>query len=338
MPSNLETSAAGAPVVITAATIKDTDNEVVQTLLGLGCEVRLHGSLLPPTPTELRALLDGAVAVLAGSEPYPRELLEDCPSLKVISRNGIGYDAIDLAAATDCGIVVAFVPDAMVDAVADLTMGLLLSTARGLTIYDRAMKEGRWHRVLGADVAGRTLGLIGTGRIGLAVARRARAFRLRLVGHDPYPNPLFVEELGGDYLPLDELLEVSDFVSLHLPAMAETRGFLGSKELGRMKPSAFLINCARGSLIDEDALLEALRTGQIAGAGLDVFSSEPPIPDSAADRIARLPNVIATPHVAAATPITAAKMGRAALQNILDVLNGKTPPFVANRDVLVDRD
>jgi D-3-phosphoglycerate dehydrogenase len=320
-------------IAVTAATIKNTNNEVAQTLIELGYEPRIHSPLKPPSREELRALLDGAVAVLAGSEPYTPEVLAEATALKVISRNGIGYDAIDLDAATERGIVVTFVPDAMVDAVADMTLGLILATARRITEYDRALKAGDWRRIMGADLANRTLGLIGTGRIGMAVARRARAFRMRLAGHDPYPNPLFVEELGGDYLPLGELLEISDFVSLHLPASKETRGMFGAAQLARMKPSAYLINCARGSLIDEAALVSALQESKIAGAGLDVFADEPPVPGSAGDALMRLPNVVATPHVAAATPVTAAKMGRAALQNILNVLKGERPAHVANPGV-----
>lgn len=317
-------------IALTTVTMRDENNEAAQTLKELGYSLAIHPSVVPPTREEQRALLDGTVGLIAGSEPLTREVMEEASALRVISRHGIGYDAIDLDAATDLGVVVTYVPDAMVDAVADLTLGLMLGTARRLTEYDAAMKRGEWHRVMGADVTGRTLGLVGTGRIGMAVARRAKAFRMRLVGHDPYPNPLFVEELGGDYLPLDELLEVSDYVSLHLPAMAETRGLMNAERLGRMKPSAFLINCARGSLVDEPALIAALKAGQIAGAGLDVFSQEPPKPGSTAEELAKLPNVIAVPHVGASTPITAAKMGRAALANLLAVLNGERPPYVAN--------
>ncbi len=320
-------------IAITAATIKDENNEVAQTLLEQGYLLAIHRALTPPSRDEQRVLLGEAVAVLAGSEPFTREVLQNAPALKVISRNGIGFDAIDLDAATDLGIVVTYVPDAMVDAVADMTLGLLLACARRITEYDRALKAGEWRRIMGADLANRTLGVVGTGRIGMAVARRARAFRLRLVGHDPYPNPLFTEELGGDYLPLEDLLEVSDYVSLHLPAMAETRRMFNASCLARMKPSAYLINCARGSLVDEPALVEALTTGKIAGAGLDVFADEPPTPGSAGETLMRLPNVVASPHVAAATPVTAARMGRAALANILGVLGGERPSHVANPQV-----
>jgi phosphoglycerate dehydrogenase-like enzyme len=320
-------------IALTAATMRDANNEVAQTLLARGCELHIHPSAVMPDRDQIRELLRGAVGLIAGSEPLTREVLAEADRLRVISRNGVGYDAIDLDAATDLGIVVAYVPDAMVDAVADLAIGLLLALARRIPELNASMKRGEWQREIASDITNRTLGLVGTGRIGMATARRARAFGLRLLGCDPYPNPLFVEELGGSYVPLEELLEASDYVSLHLPSMAQTRGLIGEPELARMKPTAFLINTARGALVDEAALLAALREGRIAGAGLDVFSQEPPAPGSAGAEVARLPSVIALPHVAAYTPATAARMGRAALENLLTVLEGRRPQHVANPEV-----
>jgi phosphoglycerate dehydrogenase-like enzyme len=275
-------------------------------------------------------LLRGAVGLICGSEPITREVLEENASLRAISRNGIGYDAIDVDAATDLGVIVTFVPDAMTETVADLTLGLLIAVARHLCQLDALMKQGEWPRMIGSDIGGRTLGLVGTGRIGMATARRAKAFRMRLVGYDPYPNPLFTEELGGDYVELDELLETADFISLHVPTSAATRGLIGARELARMKPTAFLINTARGALVDEAALLAALKEGRLAGAGLDVFSQEPPAPGSAGAELARLRNVVAVPHIASFTPATAARMGRAALANLLAVLDGERPANVVN--------
>jgi len=316
-------------IALTAATMRDDNNEVTQTLKGMGYQLAIHPSHTPPNREEQRALLAGAVGIIAGSEPITREVLEEARGLRVVSRNGIGYDAVDLEAAADLGVVVAYVPDVMAETVADLTFGLLLAVARRIPELDAAVKQGQWKRGVAADVSGQTLGLVGTGRIGLAVARRARAFGMELLGFDPYPNPAFVE-LGGQYVPLASLYEHSDFISLHTPASAETRGMIGAAALARMKPTAFLINAARGSLVDEAALVEALRAGRLAGAGLDVFSKEPFAPDSAAAELAALPNVVVTPHVASFTPITAARMGRAALENLLAVLRGERPAHVAN--------
>lgn len=317
-------------IAITAGTMQDENNEVAQTLLGLGYELAIHRRPTPPSRDELRVLLTGASGLIAGAEPITREVLEEASGLRVVSRNGVGYDAVDLEAAADLGVVVAYVPDAMVDAVADLALALLLSLARRIPELDRSMKDGRWERKIGSDVRNRTLGLVGTGRIGMATARRARAFGMRLVGSDPYPNPLFVEELGGEYVDLPELFETADYVSLHLPASAESRGLVGADLLGRMKPGAFLINTARGTLVDEEALLAALDSGRPAGAGLDVFAQEPTPEGSAGDRLRRHPAVIALPHVAAFTPVTAARMGLAAMDNLLTVLRGERPAHVAN--------
>ncbi len=317
-------------IALTAAIYRDPDNDVARALRARGYEVRCHTSAVMPDPATVAEMLRGAVGIIAGSEPLTRELLSGAPDLRVISRNGVGYDAIDLDAATDLGIVVTYIPDAMVDAVADLAFGLLLACARRIPELSAGMRRGEWPRLMGADVTGRTLGIIGTGRIGMAVARRARGFRMRLVGADPTPNPLFVEEVGGDYLPLDELLEVADFVTLHLPSLASTRGILAENELGRMKPGSILVNTARGALIDEAALLRNLDSGRIAMAGLDVLVEEPPTPGSDSDRLARHPSVVPVPHIGAFTPKTIDRMAAIALENLVSVLEGRRPQHVIN--------
>ena len=321
------------PIAITALALANEHNEVYARLVEAGYSPRLHTSMVMPDPAELRELLDGAAGVIAGSEPYPRELMLACPALRVISRNGVGYDAIDVEAATELGIVVAFTPDAMVDAVADLTIGLLLAAGRRICELDGHMKRGEWRRTCAADFTGRTLGIIGTGRIGQAVARRARAFRMRLLGYDPYPNPLFVEELGGDYVSLDELLETSDYLSLHVPSTPESRGMIGTAQLARVKPSAYLVNTARGTLVDEQALLLALEEGRLAGAALDVFADEPPRAGTPGRSLAVHPRVVALPHVGAYTPQAVARMGRGALENLLAVLEGRRPAHMVNPGV-----
>jgi D-3-phosphoglycerate dehydrogenase len=317
-------------IAITAGTIRDENNEVAQSLKERGYRLAIHSGGSLPTREELRALLAEASGFIAGSEPVTREVLAEAPKLRAISRHGVGYDNIDLDAATERGIVVTYTPDAMTDTVADLAIGMLLALARRLAELDAAMKTGAWVRGPGSDVGGRTLGVIGTGRIGMSVARRARAFRMRLVGCDERPNPLFVEELGGDYVPLDELLETADYITLHAPVLPSTRKLIRAETLARMKPAAFLINTSRGGLIDEEALLAALDEGQLAGAALDVFDTEPPSPGSSGDRLARHPRVLATPHIAAFTPATAKRMGRAAVANLLAGLAGERHEHVLN--------
>ena len=317
-------------IAITAGTIRDENNLIAQSLKERGYRLAIHSRGSLPTREELLGLLAEAVGFIAGSEPITDEVLAAAPHLRAISRHGVGFDNIDLDAATARGILVSYTPDAMTDTVADLAMGMLLAVARRLPELDRAMKEGEWLRGPGADVGGRTLGVVGTGRIGMAVARRAKAFRMRLLGCDERPNPLFVEELGGDYVPLEELLELSDYVTLHAPVLPTTRKMIHAGTLAKMKPTAFLINTSRGPLIDEEALLAALDDGRVAGAALDVFDSEPPPPGSSGDRLARHPRVLATPHVAAFTPATAARMGKAAVANLLAMLEGERPEHLLN--------
>lgn len=320
-------------IVITPVALRSPESEVALCLKDRGYEVRIHDSHLPPTPAEQLELLAGASGVILGPESLDRAVLEQLPQLKVISRYGVGYDNIDLRAATDLGIVATYVPDAMVDAVADLTMALLLAAARKLTHFDRELKAGEWRRTPAADVTGATLGLVGTGRIGLAVARRSKAFGMRLLGCDPYPNERFTREVDGEYLGLRDLLSQSDYISLHLPGGAETRHLCDRTTLSLLQPHAYVINCARGSLVDDEAMIQALEEGKLAGYATDVFSTEPPSPGSAAERLMKMPQVTATPHVASFTPRTVLKMGEAARNNLLAALNGDRPEFVCNPEV-----
>jgi D-3-phosphoglycerate dehydrogenase / 2-oxoglutarate reductase len=320
-------------IVLTPVALCQYENVVVNTLRQQGYEVVVHPSLTPPSADELCDYLRGAVGMVAGMEPVPAEVIEGADRLRVISRFGVGYDNIDIAAATRRGVLVTYIPDAMGDAVADLTLGLILAAARRIPELDAAMKSGEWRRIMGADVSRKTLGVIGTGRIGMGVARRAAGFRMRLLGYDPAANPLFVEELGGEYVSLEELLAQSDFLTLHLPLLPETRGLIGAPQLAQVRRSAFLINCARGALVDEEAVYAALTEGRLAGFATDVYAKEPPDPHP----LYRLPNVIALPHIASYTPATAARMSQAALENLLAGLRGERPEHTVNPEVRADR-
>jgi phosphoglycerate dehydrogenase-like enzyme len=316
-------------IVVTPVALCQSENFVVDTLRQQGYEVVVHGPMTPPSLRELRDYLRGAVGMVAGMEPVPAAVIEETDRLRVISRFGVGYDNVDVAAATRKGILVTYIPDAMGEAVAELTFGLMLAIARRIPELDAAMKQGKWHRVSGADVTRKTLGILGAGRIGIAVARRAVGFRMRLLGYDPAPNPLFVEELGGEYVSLEELLRQADFLTLHLPLMPETHGLIGPAQLAQMRPTAFLINCARGALVDEGAVYAALKDGRLAGFATDVFPKEPPDPHP----LYALPNVIALPHIASYTPATIARMSQAALDNLLAGLKGGCPEHSVNPEV-----
>jgi D-3-phosphoglycerate dehydrogenase len=242
--------------------------------------------------------------------------------LKVIGRAGTGVDNIDLEAATLAGVVVVNTPGGNSLAAAELTFSMLLSLARHIPQANAALRAGRWERKehMGIEVAGKTLGVLGLGRIGRQVARRALAFDMEVLGYDPYVTQESVEDLGIRCVGVDELLASSDMVTLHLPLMDGTRNFMNQERLAAMKPGARLINCARGGLVDEAALLDALKSGHLGGAGLDVFATEPPTDQSLVEH----PRVISTPHLGASTEEAQERVGRDVARKIRDFLETGT--------------
>jgi phosphoglycerate dehydrogenase-like enzyme len=243
---------------------------------------------------ELLGQLKGVSASLAGSEPYTRRVIEANPQLRVIARAGVGYDAVDLAAATDNGVAVCFTPGTNQDAVAEHTFTLILALAKSLIVSHTAMQKGVWLRRPTLPLRGQALGIAGLGRIGKAVAIRGAAFGMKLLAFEPYPDLEFVKKYGVTLLPLEQLLATSDYLSIHVPLTPESTYLINKKTLALMKPTAFLINTARGGLVCEADLYEALKAKRIAGAALDVFEQEPPgkIP------LLELDNVVVTPHAA----------------------------------------
>lgn len=277
---------------------------------------------------------DGLVCQL--TDPVTAHVIASAPKLRVISQVAVGHDNIDVAAATARGIVVTNTPDVLTEATADFTWALLLATARRVPEAERFLKAGRWNRwdidlLAGADVSHRTLGIVGFGRIGRAVARRAAGFGMKVLYASRNPAPAEVErELHAIHVPLDTLLAQSDFVSIHCPLNAETRGMIGIEQLSRMRRSAILVNTSRGPVVDEAALAAALSEKMIAGAGLDVFEREPAVdPDLLA-----LPNVVLTPHIGSATHATRQRMCTLAAENCAAVLTGNRPPNPVNPAVL----
>jgi len=273
------------------------------------------------------------LVVHADAPPVTRRVLENLPRCRAVVRYGIGLDNVDLQAATDCGILVAHVLDFCTDEVSNHAIALLLALARRLIPLHRDAAAGRWRQPQAwtlAPVHGQTLGIVGFGNIGQAAARKARAFGLRLLAHDPYGDPGAAEELGAALVPLGELLAESDYVSLHAPLTPGTRHLIGAAELAAMKPSAVLINTSRGPVVDEAALVEALTSGGIAGAGLDVFEEEPLPADSP---LCRLENVILTPHVASVSPEAMRRLREEVGRAAADVLRGRRPKYVANPTV-----
>jgi D-3-phosphoglycerate dehydrogenase len=283
---------------------------------------------------ELLALVREADAILTCFARVSERVVRAGERLQVIGRYGIGVDNIAVAAATKLGIPVTNVPAYCLDEVAEHALGMLLSLARGLHVYDRAIREGGWELRRAAPlhrVAGRALAIVGFGRIGQAVASRATGLGLRVLAVDRKAKRAAIEASGAEPAGLDEALAQADFVSLHCPLTDETRGLIDESRLRRMKPTAFLINTARGGLVDHDALLRALREGWIAGAGIDVFDPEP-LEDG--HPLLREPNLIATPHVAFYSEESLVELETLAAENVAAVLEGRMPASVVNPAVL----
>jgi glyoxylate reductase len=285
-----------------------------------------------PTPPELAAhasASDGLLCLL--TDCIDGGLLDACPRLRVVSSVSVGVDHVDLAAATERGIPIGHTPGVLTETTADLTFALLLAAARRVAEGDRWVRAGEWvpervwepDMLLGRDVHGATLGLIGLGAIGQAVARRAAGFGMRVVAWSRTRREL----PGIEWLELPDLLAAADFVSVHVALNDDTRGLLDAAALARMKRTAVLVNTARGGIVDEDALAEALRDGRLAGAALDVFASEP-LPATSA--LLTLPNLVLTPHIGSASQATRARMATLAVRNLEAGLAGERMPHCAN--------
>lgn len=287
-------------------------------------EVVYNPTSRPLTSAEVRELLPGCDGYIAGLDVIDRAALEGADRLKVIARYGVGVEKVDLDAARARGIRVTNTPGANASAVAELALGLMLALARQIPAAAQATRAGEWPRFNGIGLEGKTVGLLGIGAIGKQVARRARAFDCAVIAYDPFADAAFAQAHGVELLPQADVVARADFLSLHLPVLPETRGLVGAALLAQMKPGSFLVNTARGELVDEAALLAALQSGQLAGAALDCFSLEPPGADNP---LLALPQVIATPHIGAHTDSATSAMGWMAQRDCLAVLRGDAPAY-----------
>lgn len=277
---------------------------------------------------------DGLLSMI--TDDVNEEVLSKANHLKMIAQFGVGYNNIDVLAATKLGIPVSNTPGVLTDATAELAFALILAISRRLVEGDRMTREGRFRwwapmLFLGSEVTGKTLGVIGMGKIGKAVAQRAKCFNMTILYHNRARINVSEErELMAKYVGMKTLLSRSDFISLHVPLSDETRHLIGSRELSLMKPTAYLINTSRGPVVDEKALLQALRKKKIGGAGLDVYENEPALTPG----LAELDNVVLLPHVGSGTLETRFRMAAMAAGNLITGLNGKVPPNLVNPDVL----
>ncbi len=291
----------------------------------------------PPKSVIIERVKDVDALVPLLTDPIDAEVFDSAPKLRIVSQYAVGYDNIDLKEATKRGIYVTNTPGVLTETVADFAFALMLAVARRVVEADKYVREGKWKvgwhplMMIGSDVYERTLGIIGMGRIGSAVARRAKGFGMKVLYYDAIRREDLEKELGVEYTDMDKLLEESDFVSLHVPLTPETYHLIGEEQLRKMKPTAFLINTSRGKVVDQKALYKALKEGWIAGAGLDVFEQEPIPPD---DPLIQLKNVVLAPHAASASYETRSRMAEIVAENLITFLNGKVPPTLVNKEVV----
>ncbi len=301
-----------------------------------GFELRRIAPEERPLTVEKMARIGASVdpqVVICGAEPLTREVLQACPCLALVMKHGVGIDNIDLAAATRLKIAVANAPGTNTESVADLTVGLMLALLRRTYDAVDSTRAGGWERFIGRELGALTVGVVGTGRIGMAVIHRLQGFGSTVLAYDVVRNEALASQLGFSYVDLDPLLEQADIVTLHVPLSDDTRELIGRRELGLMKDTACLVNLARGELVDEPALCDALREGRLAGAAVDVYAVEPP----QSSALLTLDNVLATPHIAAYTQEAMERMDRACAETILDTLRGLVRPNVLNPEVLGER-
>ena len=307
-------------------------------LLQRFCEVVYRDEVPPPSREELlEAVKDIDALYCTLNEKIDKELLDRAEKLRVVGTMSVGVDHIDVEYATSKGIYVVHTPGVLTETVADHAWALLLAAARRVAEADDMIRRGEWTipwaptMLLGHDVYGRVLGIVGLGRIGYAVAKRARGFDMKILYYDIVRRPEAERELGAEYTSLDDLLRRSDFVTIHVPLTPETRKLIGERELKLMKKTAILVNTARGPIVDQKALTKALSEGWIAAAGLDVFEKEPIDPN---DPLLRLRNVVLTPHIGSASHDTRNKMAEMAAEGIVKVLKGEKPENLYNPDVI----
>jgi D-3-phosphoglycerate dehydrogenase len=313
-----------ANLLVTPTSYGKDDARLKTELEALTASVTYNPGGKPLSSLELRSLLPGIDGFIAGLDMIDRPALEKADRLKVIARYGVGVDKVDLEAAKEKGIVVTNTPGANSVSVAELALGLMLALARQIPEAAQSVQQGKWPRLSGASLEGKTVGILGLGAIGKQLARRLSGFDCRVLAYDPLADEAFAADNGVVLAAMDAVIAQSDFLSLHLPLFPETQGLVNDEFLSRMKKGSFLVNTSRGEVIDEQALLRALEGGHLRGAGLDAFAVEPPDP---ANPLLHLPQVIATPHLGAQTDGATRNMGWMALRDCLAVLRGEEPQF-----------
>ena len=313
-------------VLIATRSFGSASPRPMQMLTDAGVEIVWVDANSPSVQDEILKLVPEVSAIIVGLVPITEKIIEKSTILKIITMYGVGVNHIDLKAAQKKGVIVTNCPGSNDQAVADLTLGLMLTVARNIPQIDRDIRAGSWNKYQGGELWQKKLGLIGLGNIAKGVVHRAKGFDMQIIAYDPYASAEVADVLGVQLLSFEEVISTSDFISLHAPLTEETKDMFGSEQFKKMKPTSYLINTARGGLVDEPALYAALSSGDIAGAGLDVFVEEP-LKNS---RLVELKNVVLTAHTGTHTKESIERMGIMAVENVLRVLRNETP---ANRIV-----
>ena len=307
-------------ILITPTSLKpDLNSPAMKKLRSFSEKLVFNPIGKPLSEDDLIPLLKDCDGCIAGLDNFTAKVIESAPKLKVISRYGVGVDQVDLAAAKAKNIIVCNTPGANTQAVADLTFALLLATARKVPILDKKTRDGQWPRSNGIELYGKTLGILGLGAIGKAVAHRASGFSMKIISYDPYIDREYAESNNITSADFDTVIAEADFLSLHCPLATETKHIISADVMKSMKKGTFIINTARGGLIDEDAAYEFLKSGHLGGMGLDVYEIEPPTKSP----LFELENVVLAPHTASHTAEAIEAMASMSVQNLIDVLSGK---------------
>jgi D-3-phosphoglycerate dehydrogenase len=312
------------PKVIALPRSFSRSEEAKELLIQSGFEIVWNSEGRPLKEAELIEAIQGAEALITGIDEVTAKVLEaGYPTLKIVAKYGVGYDNIDVAAADKLNIPVTITPGAPTRSVAELALSLMLSVARHIPQMNAGVRNGGWDRITGTELGGKVLGIVGLGAIGAEVAKRAAAFDMQIIAYDGHARQDLIDQYGVKYVTLPELYAQADIITLHAPALPETIGMINKDSLAQMKKTAYLINTARGDLVVEEDLYEALSTGVIAGAGLDTFIQEPPLNLN----IVGLPNVVTSPHVGSNTVEAGYRMARMAAEEVIRVLSGEQPKF-----------
>lgn len=326
MPENAVNTSARKPVVLLAETLSPA------TVDALGPDFDVRSVDGTDREALFAALADADAVLIRSATKIDAEALSHAPVLKVVARAGVGLDNVDIKASTAAGVMVVNAPTSNIVSAAELTVGHILSLARRIPAAHGSLSAGQWKRssYTGVELFEKTIGIVGLGRIGALVAARLAGFDTRLIAYDPYVTSARAQQLGVQLVSLEELVAESDFLTIHMPKTPETTGMIGAEQFRAMKPTAYVVNVARGGLIDEEALLVALQNGEIAGAGLDVFTSEPPVEGGSAHALISLPNVVVTPHLGASTDEAQEKAGVSVARSVRLALGGDLVPDAVN--------